>query len=82
MQKTNERTSRNFNKNGEAYLTKRRLVSIARKAGYAASEETMKMQGYNIIAEEGWIIKVFADGTREKIKQLPKVDRPTQMILK
>jgi hypothetical protein len=71
-----------INSDGEVYLTKRLLVTLAKKAGRAASEETMKMQGYNVIAEAGWVVKVYADGTRERIKKIPAVVRPVKVVLK
>src|ERR1700722_9100001 len=40
-------------------LTKNFLETCARKSTEEAAEETMKVMGYNIIAKNGWIVKVF-----------------------
>ena len=49
------------------YLTKRLLVSAAKRGIRKAAEETMQIMGYNVIAKDGWVVKIFADGTTEKI---------------
>ena len=82
MPKTVVRKNKNLNRDGEVYLTKRLLLSIAKKAGAAAAAETMKIQGYNIIAENGCVLKVYADGTRVKLKDLPKLKRPSHIVFK
>ncbi|HEV2480598.1 MAG TPA: hypothetical protein VGS79_13070 [Puia sp.] len=58
----------------KAYLTKRILVSAARSGVRDAAKETMATMGYVIIAEDGWVIRKFADGTREKIEPIPQPD--------
>jgi hypothetical protein len=50
-------------------LTPSQLNEIVSKAFKEASEETMRVMGYNTIAEDGWVVKVYADGRKEKIKQ-------------
>jgi len=52
------------------YLTKRRLMSAAQMGIRMAAANTMKVMGYNIVAQEGWVVKKYADGTIEKIKPL------------
>lgn len=59
------------NNNNPAYLTKRRLVSAARSGIKQAAEETMKLVGYNVVAKDGWVVKLFADGSIEKISPIP-----------
>ena len=39
------------------------------------ASETMAVMGYNVIAEGGWVVKIFADGRREQIKPIQKVER-------
>ena len=53
-----------------AYLTKRILVSSARRAGLKASKEAMQIMGYIVVAQDGWIIKKFADGRIEKLEAI------------
>ncbi len=52
------------------YLTKRLLVSAAKRGIRKAAEETMQIMGYTIIAQNGWIVKKYADGTTEAIEQI------------
>lgn len=55
----------------EIYLTKRRLVSAAKRGFRKAAAETIAVMGYNVVAEDGWVIKKFPDGTIVKLKKLP-----------
>jgi len=55
-----------------AYLTKRILISAATSGIRDAAKETMATMGYVVIAEDGWVIRKFADGTREKIEPIPQ----------
>lgn len=66
---------------GEAYFTKRILVRIVKKGIKEVAAETMRVMGYNVIAEDGWVVKVYADGKREQIKEIPKIERPEKIIL-
>jgi hypothetical protein len=54
------------------YLTKRRLISAARTGLKVASEETMAVMGCNVIAEDGWVVKKFANGMVKKLSRIPK----------
>ncbi len=64
------------------YLTKRLLISSVNRSLKLAAFEAMKRQGFNVIAENGYVVKVFADGKREVIKKLPVIDRPKNIVLK
>ena len=64
------------------YLTKRVLLSAVRRAFKAAAAETMAIQGYNVIADDGWVVKIYADGTKEKMTKMEHVPRPEIIILK
>ena len=63
------------------YLTKRLLVSAAKKGIRKAAEETMQVMGYNLIAKDGWVVKMFADGTIEKISPIKLVKTPNGIKL-
>lgn len=52
------------------YLTKRLLVSAARRGIREAAEETMKIMGYIVIAKDGWVVKKYADGSIEKLSPI------------
>jgi hypothetical protein len=73
---------RAVNSKGEAYLTKRILLSAVKRAFKEAAAETMAVMGYNVIVEDGWVVKVYADGTREKLEEIPAVERPAKIVLK
>ncbi len=52
------------------YLTKRILISASKQGFKKAAEETMQIMGYNVIAKDGWIVKIFLDVSIEKITQI------------
>lgn len=52
------------------YLTKRLLISAAKRGIRNAAKETMEIMGYTIIARNGWIVKKYADGRIETIEQI------------
>ncbi len=58
----------------KVYLTKRRVASAARNGMRKAAAETMKIMGYTVIAENGWVVKKYADGRTEKISQIETVN--------
>lgn len=35
-----------------------------------AAKETMRVMGYNVIAKDGWIVKIYPDGKTKKIKKI------------
>jgi hypothetical protein len=56
-----------------AYLTKRVVANAARKSFKEAAAETMEVMGYNVIAKDGWVVKVDKDGNiLEKISPIPR----------
>jgi hypothetical protein len=63
------------------YLTKRVLVTAVSRGFRTAAAATMEVQGYNVIAEDGWVVKVYADGRKERIKKIASVKRPDQIEL-
>jgi hypothetical protein len=62
--------SKTKNAQQKPYLTKRLLVSAAKRGIRKAAEETMQIMGYTIIAQNGWIVKKYADGTTEAIERI------------
>jgi hypothetical protein len=54
----------------EEYLTKRIVVRAAKKGIKIASQETMDIMGYNVIALNGWVVKKYKDGTIEPVKEI------------
>jgi hypothetical protein len=57
----------NMKSSQEEYLTKRIVVRAARRGKKAASKETVEVMGYNVVAENGQVVKKFADGTQQVI---------------
>ena len=55
---------------GDPYLTKRLLVSRAQSAGRAAAKEAMELMGYVVTVKDGWVGKLYPDGSFQKMKQL------------
>ena len=54
-------------------LTKNILENAARKSMGKAAEETMKVMGYNVIARNGWVVKIFPNNKIERISRIPRV---------
>lgn len=63
------------------YLTKRRLVSAARKGIRLAAARTMDVMGYTVEAHKGWLVKKYPDGTIQKIKRLAPQDNRANLNL-
>jgi hypothetical protein len=57
-----------------SYLTKRILVNASRIQGVKASKEAMRVMGYVVVAENGWVVKKYADNSIERISQLATSD--------
>ena len=60
-------------KKKEVYLTTRLLKSHSEKAFKEAAIETMRIMGYNVIAQDGWVVKKFADGSIVRLHELEEV---------
>jgi len=58
----------------EEYLTKRVVVRATRKGMKKAAKETMDTMGYNVIAQNGWVVKKHQDGTIELIEEIKTPD--------
>ena len=66
--------------NKRAYLTKRILISAARSAIRKAAKETMDIMGYNVVVKNGWVVKIYPDGTIEKLERLESPEN-TKLVL-
>ena len=53
--------------NGDLYLTKRDTVRLARAAGVKAAAKAMNVMGFVVVAENGWVIRKYNDGRKERI---------------
>ncbi len=65
----------------QPYLTKRRLVSAAKSGIRKAAAETMEVMGYVVIAEDGWLVKKYADGRIEKISPIERANPNESLVL-
>ena len=55
-----------------AYLTKRATARAAKTAFTQAAKETMDVMGFNVVAKDGWVVKVAEDGkVIERISRVP-----------
>jgi hypothetical protein len=63
------------------YLTKRRLASAAQSGIRKAAAETMEVMGYTVIADNGWVVKKFADGRIERISPVETVNTNESLAL-
>ncbi|MGV3529820.1 MAG: hypothetical protein ACO1OO_13050 [Flavisolibacter sp.] len=52
------------------YLTKRILAKATKAAVKKAAKKTMKVMGYSVVAQNGWIIRKYADGKIERISRI------------
>ena len=69
------------NKKTKAYLTKRVLTRATRKATKGISIEAMRLKGYVVQVENGWVIKIGRDGKKEKIARLNGVKANKKVVL-
>ena len=58
----------------EEYLTKRVVVRAIKKGMKKVSQETMDIMGYNVVAQDGWVVKKHKDGTIELIEKIKTPD--------
>jgi hypothetical protein len=65
----------------KTYLTKRRLSSAASAGIRLAAARTIRVMGYTIVAENGWIVKKYPDGRVLKIKKLAKQKKNLRFVL-
>ena len=55
------------------------LSRIVGEATARAADEAMEIMGYNVIALNGWVVKLFPDGSIEKIKEIEKPNTPLSL---
>ena len=81
MKKGEKETKVKGEKSHKLYLTKRILETAARRGFREAAKETMMVMGYNVIVKDDWVVKIFPDGTIEKIKPLNSKNGYQKLIL-
>jgi hypothetical protein len=73
--------SRDTTSDGYAYFTKRTLLRRAHAAGKKAAGAAMDEMGYVVVAENGWVIKKYADGRIENISRIAQEVRSNDIQL-
>ena len=53
-------------------LTGNSLRSIAYKGFRKAEKRTLEVLGYNVVVQDGWIVKKYIDSRIEKIEKMPE----------
>jgi hypothetical protein len=48
------------------------LRSIAYKGFRKAEKRTLEVLGYNVVVQDGWIVKKYIDSRIEKIEKMPE----------
>jgi phage-related protein len=57
-------------------LTKKILKEAASVGFSKAAAKTMQVMGYNVIVQDGWVVKKFADGSIKKISKIKTTNNP------
>ena len=70
MKTAAKKKSRYTTKDGYAYLTKRKIVTKAKAAGKRAAKKAMDTMGFVITTHNGWVVKQFPDGAKERISKI------------
>ena len=52
------------------YLTKRILERAVKKGTKDIAKNHLQTRGHIMVAEDGWVVKIFKDGTKEKISPI------------
>lgn len=59
-----------MNKNRIKHIDARMVSSKSRKAFREGALRAMQLNGYVVVAENGWIIKKYKNGSIERIRQI------------
>ena len=65
----------------KATLTKRVVVRAGGNAVRKASARAMAIEGFVVKAEEGWIVRHYADGRVERLKKISTAKHPSKIVL-
>lgn len=64
----------------KATLTKRVVVRAGGNAVRKASARAMELEGFIVKADNGWVVRHYADGRIERLKRISTV-KPTSKIV-
>jgi len=65
----------------QVYLTKRALKRTSRKAITRASKRAMRVAGYVVQVQNGWVVRIYKDNKVERIEQLSPKVKPQEVVL-
>lgn len=63
------------------YISKRLVEQKSNSAFREAAKKAMELNGYVVIAHEGWLVKKYSDGRIEKLERLQNDRRSLEVIL-
>ena len=81
MKVSKRKVQGNKNKGKAAYLTKRVLVRAASPAFREAAKEAMRIKGYVVKAENGWVVREDSNGTITRLSPIEPISRPRTIAL-
>ena len=62
------------------YLTKAITERAAKRGFIQAAKNAMEEMGYVVVAQDGWVVKKFPDGTFVKISQIKQINLPNGVL--
>ena len=64
-----------------AYLTKRVMERAINKATRNTARDAMALQGFRLVKENGWVVKIDRDGNKTQVEKLSTVKAPKRIAL-
>ncbi len=68
-------------KKGIAYLTKRALIRAVTKGTKNEELDAMNLLGYTVKEEDGWVVKLYASGEKERISKIVVSKSSAEVVL-
>lgn len=68
-------------KKGVAYLTKRALTRAISKGTKNEESEAIDLLGYTVKEDNGWVIKQYASGQKERISRIHVSKSSSKLVL-
>ena len=68
-------------KSEEVYLTKRILKTVSKSSIKKAFDSSMETMGYVVMAEDGFLVRLDANGNKERLSEIKKADRSFEIVL-
>ncbi len=81
MAKSNYRSQKKSTPARYSYLTKRVLGRAIGKATKHTAEEALRLRGYVLVAERGWVVKIDRNGKKTRVSRLSPIQIPKRIVL-